>query len=195
MKVFWRSQGRVPVWVPFIEGPKIQDKGYRWAPSSLRYKLQPNTLAPALSEDFGEIHPDGLGLMITRPGFLLLEREIRRELENVNVNAFRICDDLGSLYGILRSPDKSNPLFTNLGEDIAIIVSERTNAYDPQVLVISIISREWDLDESPSTIRGQVLCRGTIVPQHSLGQKIFGPDFIISCKAERVPANQRWLLE
>lgn len=109
MKVFWRAQGRVPAWVPFIDGPKIEESGLRWAPSTLRYKAQ---LLGGLSGgpgsgDFADIEPGGLGLRMTKPGFAGFELEDNQRnrkgarLES-EPHAFRIRDDRECRYDVVR---------------------------------------------------------------------------------------------
>ncbi|KAL5044251.1 hypothetical protein BDW71DRAFT_209463 [Aspergillus fruticulosus] len=195
MKAFWLSQGRVPAWLPFIDGPKLQERGYRWAPSALRYKFQAQAGTLTLSEELGDIHPDGLGLAITKNGFFLLDRERTGRLGEVDSNVFRIQDDQGLQYGVVRSPDKFNPSLPELGKGIAVIVAEWTQAYHPQVLIISVLDRDPDLQLGPGVIRGSIICRGIIVAQEIADKEIFAADCVASYPAKKVADDQSWLLE
>ncbi|KAL4745135.1 hypothetical protein BDW72DRAFT_198926 [Aspergillus terricola var. indicus] len=194
MKVFWRLQGYVPAWVPFLDGPKLQETGYRWAPSALRYKFQAQAMTLTLSEDLGTIHPDGLGLTITKSGFFLLEREGADGLEKAENEAFRIQDDRGLQYDIVRSPDKFNPPLPELGKGIAVIVAEWTRDYYPQVLVCMLTQR-LDLDRDAGPIHSRIICRGIVVAQEVVGKGILAEDSVNSYRAIRVAEDQSWLLE
>ncbi|KAF7165603.1 hypothetical protein CNMCM6106_001684 [Aspergillus hiratsukae] len=194
MKVFWRTQHRIPAWVPFIDGPKLEDPGYKWAPSTLRYRLQGVATGSGLDE-YGEIHPDGLGLVIRRPGFVLLERESTRTLEDNTwgENAFSLKDDQGLRYDVARSPDKLNPSLPDLhgGKlSVAVIVSEWADTHHPQVLIVSIADETED-----EVIRCSIISRGIIIVKEDFPQVVFPPDSVDSYKARQVRDDQGWLLD
>ncbi|KAL4925071.1 uncharacterized protein BDV17DRAFT_294762 [Aspergillus undulatus] len=199
MKVFWRSQARIPSWVPFMDGPKLEDPGYRWAPSTLLHLFDRGTgkVGPE-SYEYGEIHPDGPGLVIRKPGFVLLEREFTcaSEGNTRKDDGFSFKDDRGSRYYIARSVDKLNPSLQELRGGrfpLAVIVSEWPDAYSGRILVVSILDKSED-----EIIHCSIICRGIIIPEEeykkSIGEK-FEPDSMDSYKARRVRDDQGWLLE
>lgn len=194
MKVFWRTQHRIPSWVPFIDGPKLEDPGYRWALWTLRYRLQGVAMGSGLDE-YGEIHPDGLGLVIRRPGFVLLERESTRTSGDNpwGENAFSLKDDRGLRYDVARSPDKLNPSLPELrgGKlSVAVIVSEWADTHHPQVLIVSIANETED-----EVIRCSIICRGIIIVEEKFPQVVFPADCVDSYKVRLVTDDQGWLLD
>ncbi|KAL4995482.1 hypothetical protein BDV10DRAFT_188011 [Aspergillus recurvatus] len=201
MKEFWRTQGRIPAWVAFIDGPKIDETGYRWAPSTLRYKLQSvgGTLGtPVESDVLAQFEPGGPGLRITRPGFLLLKQEEDSKASGGALGyAFMIRDDQGHRYDVARSTDKFNPELPELGGGIAVIISgwPKPNGAHPQVLVVSVTTQARDQDQNPDLIRCRIVCRGIIIVEETFPLEVFAADSIVSYKARRVEEDQSWLLE
>lgn len=193
MKVFWRTHHRIPSWVPFIDGPKLEDPGYKWAPSTLRYRLQGVAIGPGLDE-YGEIHPGGSGLVIRRPGFVLLERESTRTEDNSWAeNSFSLKDDRGLRYYVARSLDKLNPPLPELhgGKlSVAVIVAEWADRYHPQVLIVSIAN-----DAEEEVIRCSIICRGIIIDEDKYPLDACPADWLDSYNARRVRDNQGWLLD
>ncbi|KAL4759320.1 uncharacterized protein BDW70DRAFT_161769 [Aspergillus foveolatus] len=188
MKEFWRAQGRIPAWVVFIDGPKIDETGYRWAPSTLRYKFQSvgGTLGtPVESDVLAQFEPDIPGLRITRPGFLLLKQEEDSKAPVGAIgHAFSIRDDRGHRYDVARSTDKFNPELPELGGDIAVIVSgwPKPKGHHPQVLVVSVTRQAWDQVQTPNLIRGRIVCRGIIIVEETFpleeGRRANTGDFV-----------------
>ncbi|KAL4977416.1 hypothetical protein BDW66DRAFT_40149 [Aspergillus desertorum] len=198
IKEFWRTQDRIPAWVPFFDGPKIDETGYRWAPSTLRYKLQSMGGSPLESDDYAQFEPGGPGLRITRPGFLLLRQEEQNESSSRSLdNAFMIRDDRGHRYDVARSPDKFNPGLPDLRGDVAVIVSgwPKPKGHHPQVLVVSVTRQDSDQGRNPDLIRCRIACRGIIIVEETFPQEVFAADSIVSYKARRVEDDQNWLLE
>ncbi|KAL2818687.1 hypothetical protein BJX63DRAFT_383771 [Aspergillus granulosus] len=221
MKEFWRAQGLIPAWVPFMNGPKIEETGYRWAPSALRHKvqslvesqvlsddlyaatgsaikdrLQSLGSTPVLSQNFAEFEPGGPWLRIIKPGFLLLkQRQDNSTLVRAMNDAFRITDDRGHRYDVVRSIDKFNPELPVLGGDIAVIFSGWPKSGYPQVLVVSVIKQGLDQGQESDCIRCRIRCRGIIIVEETFPTELFAADTIISYKARRVVEGQTWLLE
>ncbi|KUL81940.1 hypothetical protein ZTR_10353 [Talaromyces verruculosus] len=193
MKTFWCKQHRIPSWVPFIDGPRLEDPGYKWAPSTLRYQLQ-GFSTPSGLHDYGEIHPDGLGLMLRKPGFVVLERESARTSgDNAWVDAFSLKDGRGLRYDIARSPDRSNPPLPDLhgGKlSVAVIVSEWTDTFHPRVLIVSIANERED-----DVIHCRIICRGIIIVEERFPQTAFPVDSVDTYKARRARDDQCWLLD
>jgi hypothetical protein len=223
MKEFWRTQARVPAWLPFIDGPKIEETGYTWAPSTLmykvqslggtpivsddlygptesaiKYKLQSLPRTPVVSQDLAEFEPGGPWLRITKPGFLLLKQKedngpsVTATMDNV----FRITDDRGHRYDVVRSIDKFNPELPVLGGgDVAVIVSGWPKSNHPQVLVVSVIKKYLDQGQESDCIRCRIRCRGIIIVEETFPRELFATDSITSYNARRVGEDQTWLLE
>lgn len=193
MKAFWREQHRIPSWVPFIDGPRLEDPGYKWAPSTLRYQLQGFSTPAGISE-YGEIHPDGLGLVLRKPGFVVLERESSRpSRDNAWVDAFSLKDDRGLRYDIARSPDRLNLSLPELhgGKiSVAVIVSEWADTLHPRVLIVSIANEGED-----GVIHCSIICRGIIIVEEKFSQQVFLADSMDSYKARRARDDQCWLLD
>ncbi|KAL6229196.1 hypothetical protein BDW75DRAFT_110239 [Aspergillus navahoensis] len=199
MKVFWRSQARIPSWVPFMDGPKLEDPGYRWAPSTLLHSFQPATgkVGPG-SYEYGEIRSDDSGLVIRKPGFVLLERKSTNILEGNTKkdDGFSFKDDMGFRYYIVRSVDKLNPSLQDLrGRNfpLAVIVSEWSDAYSGRILVASILNESED-----EFIHCSIVCRGIILPEDKYKEgtgEEFESGSMDSYKARRVRDDQCWLLE
>ncbi|KAL4869914.1 hypothetical protein BDV12DRAFT_167065 [Aspergillus spectabilis] len=202
MKVFWRAQGRVPAWVPFIDGPKIEESGLRWAPSTLRYKAQllGGVSGGPASGDLAYIESGGLWLRITKPGFVGFELEDNDgALMGVGLttegHAFRIRDDRGYRYDVVRSKDRYNGELPELGKDIAVIVSEWLETYSPQVLIVAVKPHNRDQGEESDTIHCRILCSGIIIVHDTFPRDAFKANSIISYRARRVKEDQTWLLE
>ncbi|CEL11921.1 hypothetical protein ASPCAL15015 [Aspergillus calidoustus] len=221
MKEFWRTQGSIPAWVPFLDGPKIEETGYRWAPSTLRSQLRSLTGTPILPDYFfestesatgskirallnnadvpqelAEFVPGGPWLRITKPGFLLLkQREDNSTLVGPMDDAFRITDDRGHRYNVVRSIGNFNPELPALGGDIAIIVSSFPKFYHPQVLVVSVIKQGLDQGQESDCIRCRVRCRGTLIVGETFPGWLSTTDSTISYSARRMGEDQTWLLE
>ncbi|EED12977.1 hypothetical protein TSTA_054850 [Talaromyces stipitatus ATCC 10500] len=221
MKEFWRTQGRIPAWLPFIDGPKIEETGYTWAPSTLMYKVQSLGGTPivsddlygstqsaikyklqslcrtlVVSQDLAEFEPGGPWLRIIKPGFLLLkQKEDNSSSARAMDNAFRITDDRGHRYDVVRSIDKFNPELPVFGGDVAVIVSGWPKFNHPQVLVVSVIKKDLDQGQESDCIRCRIRCRGIIIVEKTFPRELFATDSITSYNARRVGEGQTWLLE
>ncbi|KAL4884592.1 hypothetical protein BJY04DRAFT_215054 [Aspergillus karnatakaensis] len=151
MKTFWSAQARVPAWVPFLGGSKLQDSGYTWAPATLRFKNEITAGIPGEGEDLAIMDSGGQGLRIAKPGFVGLELMEDCKLsagarEGLRGKAFRIIDDQGCWYDIARSEDMFNGALPELGRDIAVIVSEWVDTYHPRVLVVVVEAADAETD-------------------------------------------------
>jgi len=193
MKTFWCKQHRIQSWVPFIDEPKLEDPGYKWVPSTLRYQLQ-GLSTPAGIYEYGEIHPDGLGLVLRKAGFVVLERESARTSgDNAWVDAFSLKYGRGLRYEFARSPDRSNLSLPELhgGKfSVAVIVSEWADTFHPRVLIVSIANERED-----DVIYCSIICRGIIIVEERLPQKAFPIDSVDLYEARRARDDQCWLLD
>lgn len=184
MKAFWRSQPQIPSWVAFVEGPRLTEAGYQWAPSSLRW---PNLTIQSEVSDYGVLLPEGL--QINKSGFVLLNNTELVEAGTSNL-VVGLVDETGSRYYVVSSYDKYNGPLPALhdGIPLAVVVLEWSKAYEPQVLVVEV------LDEGPN-IRCRGVSRGIIAPESRFPREVFAGHTISVFGAKRTRDDQTWILQ
>ncbi|MCJ1389969.1 hypothetical protein MMC18_002827 [Xylographa bjoerkii] len=133
---------RIPSGIVFFEGPKIGQKGYRWAPSTLlglENKLESYT---GDSSELATVSPNGLvvqfaGTLLSEPKPLpyLLPR-LRQNREVLQANSLHIRHTNSRRWWFLSYPWQTNPIHTERLQQRSLYLSLREDLV-PHALILS----------------------------------------------------------